>query len=86
MKIMELTPHSGQKSFYGKAKVISENGIVKLQSYETIVCKYDHYTGEFTRTWGGYSDTTMRHVNEFLHTLGIPGGGKKWWPSLPVER
>lgn len=37
MKIFELTPTNGRKSFGGKAKVIVENGIAKLLSYTTIV-------------------------------------------------
>ena len=36
MKIYELTPTNGRKSFYGKAKVIIEdNGTETLYSYDT---------------------------------------------------
>lgn len=54
------------KSFYGKAKVIEmDNGEKVLQSYNTFVCRITA-AGRFVRMWGGYSATTMRHVNSFL--------------------
>lgn len=86
MKIYDLPVMDGRtKSFYGKAKVIEkDNGEKVLQSYNTEVCKIGN-NGEFVRLWDGYSVTTMRHVNSFLSFFGIPGGGKKWWNSQPVE-
>lgn len=78
--------HDRAKSFYGKAKVIEkDNGEKVLQSYNTEVCKIGS-NGEFVRLWGGYSVTTMRHVNNFLSFFGIPGGGKAWWNMQPVEK
>lgn len=87
MKIYDLPVmgYDRAKSFYGKAKVIEkDNGEKILQSYNTEVCKIGR-NGEFVRLWGGYSVTTMRHVNSFLSFFGIPGGGKAWWNALPVE-
>ena len=84
MKIYELIPMDGRKSFYGKAKVIEKDGETLLQSYDTIVCKIDK-NGEFIRMWKGYSATTMRHVNGFLDLVGIAGGGKTWWNAQTVE-
>lgn len=85
MRIYELTPtgYDRAKSFYGKAKVIEMDGETLLQSYDTTVCKIDK-SGEFVRLWGGYSVTTMRHINSFIEMFGIPGGGKKWWDALPI--
>lgn len=85
MRIYELTPssHDRVKSFYGKAKVIENDGETFLQSYDTIVCKIDK-SGEFVRLWKGYSATTMRHINSFIEMFGIEGGGKKWWDTLPT--
>ena len=81
----ELSPIGcSQKSFYGKAHVIREGNVLKLKSYETIVCKYDADTDRFTRLWGGYSATTMRHVNAFLLECGWPCRNKAWWDALPV--
>ena len=34
---------------------------------------------------GGYSATTMRHVNSFLSFYDMNGGGKSWWDMQPVE-
>lgn len=73
------------KSFYGKAKIIEkENGEKVLQSYNTFVCRITA-AGRFIRMWGGYSVTTMRHVNSFLSFYGLAGGGKAWWNMQPVE-
>lgn len=86
MRIYELTPtgYDRVKSFYGKAKVIEKDGETVLQSYDTKVCKINA-SGEFVRMWGGYSVTTMRHINAFIEMFGIEGGGKKWWDALPIE-
>ena len=83
MKIYDLPVmgYDRAKSFYGKAKVIEK----VLQSYNTEVCKIGS-NGKFVRLWGGYSVTTMRHVNSFLSFFGIPGGGKAWWNMQPVEK
>ena len=85
MKEFKLIPTRGQKSFYGKARVIlTDDGETILRSYTADVCKIDK-AGRFVRLWGGYSVTTMNHVNSFIDTYGIDGGGKKWWCSLPCE-
>ena len=66
MNIYELTPrYDSRKSFYGKAKVIElDNGIIQLQSYETIVCETDN-NGYFKMLWDGNTQTTNRHIKEF---------------------
>ena len=83
-KRFDLIPTRRQKSFYGKAKITEyPDGTIVLTSYKTEVAYID---GEgFHRTWGGYSVTTMNHINSFLDTFGITGGGKTWWESLKVE-
>lgn len=82
--VLTLMPTDYHKSFYGKAKVFFENGNKVLVSYNTRVAYIDS-EGKFHRTWWGYSATTMRHVNSFIDTFGVSGGGKKWWDNLPVE-
>ena len=83
MKMFELNPTNGRKSFYGKAMVIEhDNGNIELRSYNTIVARIRN--GRFERLWSGYSATTMNHVNSFVDTFGISGGGKAWWTSLEV--
>ena len=85
MKIYDLIPTDGRKSFYGKARVIEkDNGEKVLQSYNIEVCKVTS-GGQFVRLWSGYSATTMRHVNSFLDLVGIAGGGKAWWDAQTVE-
>jgi len=74
-----------QKSYYGKAKVIEyDNGRKDLKSYDTIVCAIDE-NGAFIRLWGGYSRTTMNHVNDFRRENGFPMLNKKAWESIPCE-
>jgi hypothetical protein len=81
-----LNPTDGRKSFYGKAVVLlCSNGDKILRSYATNVAKIDS-SGNFHKLWDGYSATTMRHINSFVDTFGINGGGKKWWESLTAER
>ena len=48
MKVFELTPINGRKSFYGKAVAIEkDDGTIELKSYNTIVAKI--VNGEFKR-------------------------------------
>lgn len=84
MKTFELIPMDGRKSFYGKAEVIErDNGDIELRSYSTIVARIRN--GKFERLWGGYSATTMRHINSFICTYHVNGnGGKAWWNSLEI--
>lgn len=84
-RTLELKPIDNKKSFYGKAiAIIEENGEILCKSYDTVVCKIAD--GKLVRLWDGYSATTMRHINAFLHTFGIAGGGKSWWDALEVIR
>lgn len=76
------TRYDHAKSFYGKAQVIVEGDTVYLKSYNTRVCSIKN--GTFRRHWGDYSNTTMRHINEFCKQYGIEGNGKKWWCGLDV--
>jgi hypothetical protein len=84
-KWYELPPiYDRAKSFYGRAHVVEWNGCKYLVSYYTTVARIDK-DGSFHRLWGGYSATTMRHINSFLCFNRINGGGKKWWMAQPVE-
>ena len=83
--IYELPCMDSRKSFYGKAHVATTAaGDRVLISYDTPVARVDA-SGVFHRLWGGYSATTMRHVNSFARLLGVPGSGKSWWDSLKIE-
>jgi hypothetical protein len=80
--IVELIP-TKQRSYYGKARIITTDNSVYLLSYDTIVCGM--VNNNFVRYWDSYSVTTMNHINDFLKYLGFGCacvGGKKWWNSL----
>ena len=64
MKFYELDArYDARKSFYGKAHVIDyENGVVELQSYDTIVSRCVNGKVEELGKW---SMTTTRHQKEF---------------------
>lgn len=82
--IYELYPiHDPRKSFYGKAHVFVRNGSKILISYKTEVCEITA-DGKFNQLWGGYSATTMRHINEFRQQNGLEKLSKKEWEALPL--
>jgi len=60
--------YDSRKSFYGKAKVIYDGDKLVLVSYSTVVAKIED--GKAT-IYGLYSDTTTRHIKEFLQQNGF---------------
>lgn len=86
VRITELKPNDHHKSFHGKASVIETKNRIYLLSYSTIVASVVKRSKNFYRHWHYWSDTTQRHVNAFLDSFNILGGGKKWWCSLPVTK
>ena len=65
MKMYELIPDNGRKSFYGKAKVvIDDNGNETLYSYDTPIIKRD-VNGKLTKLWSEWSNTTGTHIKAF---------------------
>lgn len=78
MKIYELIPKNGRKSFYGKAVIVIDNdGAETLYSYNTPIIKRTA-TGKFVKLWDGWTATTGRHINAFY------GMGKAEFMRLPV--
>ncbi len=69
-KIYDLPCYNGRKSFYGKAKVIEQNGEKILLSYNTKVCKIDR-NGNFVMLWDGKTNTTCCHIKSFKIHFGI---------------
>lgn len=70
LKCYELTPQGRQKSFYGKAEVVYDDGELSLISYTTAVAKtepIDLYKRVNLKGW--YSRTTARHLDSFLSLL-----------------
>ena len=79
MRIYDLTPTNGRKSFYGKAKVIiDDHGNETLQSYNTRICTRTT-TGEIKRFWDGWTTTTGTHIKAFC------GMNKAQFTALPLE-
>lgn len=71
----ELFPRYDKRdSFYGKAHEIHyEDGVIDLQSYSTIVARIDNGIPE---VYGWYSNTTGRHIKEFLKQHGFKAENK----------
>lgn len=70
---------------YKRAKIAEKNGVKDLYSYETRVARITK-SGEFIRIWDGYSQTTMKHVNEFRRMNGMNSLSAKEWKALPVNK
>ena len=64
------TRYDARKSFYGKAQVETLNGKVNLYSYNTLVATVCDGVLILTCDWN-YSQTTRRHVNEFVKQFGL---------------
>lgn len=85
----ELLPVQGANN---RAYIKRMNGVIYLKSYRTVVFSYNPETGEFARYWGGYSATTLKHVQMFIcYISGIEYRrnstiGKSNWDSMPVEK
>lgn len=72
----ELFPrYDRRNSFYGKAHEIEyEDGSIELRSYSTIVAKITPSTAE---VYGWFSNTTGRHIKEFLKQHGFKAENKE---------
>ncbi len=80
--LYDLMPqYDSRKSFYGKAKVFrNPKGSILLMSYSTIVAEIIDEIVEGERkanVFGWYSNTTARHINEFLQQNGFDKMSKK---------
>lgn len=64
MRKYELIPVDGHKSFYGKAIVIIDDNSETLYSYGVKIMTRTN-RGDFVRHWGGWSQTTGRHIKAF---------------------
>ena len=69
------TKHDLRQSFYGKAKVTThlneqQEKIISLYSYNTLV-SYINETQNKAVVLNTYSQTTLRHIKEFLKQQGF---------------
>ena len=77
MKILDLKPLNGQKSFGGKAQIIIMNSnIIQLRSFETIVAEYNTKE-DVINVFDWFSMTTAKHINSFLELYGFRNVSKK---------
>lgn len=76
MQTYELsTQYDSRKSFYGKARVINNDGDLELISYKTRVAVI--YPDNTASVYGTYTNTTLRHIKEFLLQNGFKAVNKK---------
>ena len=74
MKNLETIYYS-RSSFYGKAKVEVLENRINLYSYETLVAYIEN--GATPHVNGDYTQTTLRHIKEFLLQNGFVAINKK---------
>lgn len=64
---MDLEPvYSNVKSFYGKARIIRENEVIKLLSYNTVIAEIKDNKVHIN---GFYSQTSTRHFKRIPTTI-----------------
>ena len=73
MKNLE-TIYDSRNSFYGKAKVEVLENRINLYSYGTLVAFIENGVAYIT---GDYTQTTLRHIKEFLLQNGFVAINKK---------
>lgn len=70
MNKKELKPvYDNAKSFYKKAYILYENNVIKLYSYNTLVCVIMNKRYKLNYNIDTdllFSNTTLRHIKEFL--------------------
>lgn len=71
-----IVPNCNNKATY----YTDSNGDLVLRSYYTDVLKI--HDGQIIKLWVGYSATTMKHINEFLHLFGFNGLNKHEWVMM----
>ena len=64
-KEFELKPNDNRKSFYGKAKVVTDNGISDLISYTTKVVSYNHFTNKMSCIYCGFRQQQLGILMHF---------------------
>lgn len=84
MKLFELKPTNGRKSFNGNASVVqginSKTEVIShLYSYFTKVAEYNHETNEIkaTQEERHLTNTTLTHINAFFELYGFNKATKK---------
>ena len=75
------TIYDGRNSFYGKARIEIEGNIITLISYSTEVALINTKKNiAFVK--GMYSQTTLRHIKEFLLQYGFKA---ETWKQIEAD-
>lgn len=76
--ITELKPvYNNQKSFYGKALIKDTIKGQELYSYNTLVAKNESGTVYVTHNDDYLTQTTLKHIKEFIQQIGYSKMNKK---------
>ena len=80
-----LNPTDSRKSFYGKAQVMTLNGVEFLMSYSTFVAYVKD--GKLFKNDERWSMTTGRHIKAFSDRFALEGEskGKRDWDARPAS-
>lgn len=68
--------HDSRNSFYNKATVSLDSDSVKLYSYKTLVAELTNKC-RVAKVYNVQSQTTLRHVKEFLKQHGFKADSKQ---------
>lgn len=73
--------YDSRKSFYNKAIVVEDANGKYLKSYETVVARitdknHGYSIPAYAEVLGTYSQTTLRHIKEFLKQNGFKAESK----------
>lgn len=63
----------------------SDNHVIALQSYDTIVVSYNFKTGKFKRHWNKSSVTTLQHIRKWCNSMHIRVLDAKHYHRLVTE-
>ena len=78
LNIEELKPvYNNQKSFYGKALIKDTIKGMELYSYNTLVAKLENGTIYVTHYDEYLTQTTLKHIKEFIQQLGYEKMSKR---------
>lgn len=64
-------PVDGRKSFYKKATVYETKKFYYLQSYTTLMCRYNKENNNIERLSDACSQTTRRHLRAFFSDMRV---------------
>ena len=65
-----------------RAIVTESDNAIYLQSYDTLIIKFDKVSKTFVKLWNGYSKTTQQHINTFLKIFNVAPLNKKEWEQF----